>query len=41
MRILLDAGYEGIWGIESCPTDGDEYGGVRKTIALMERVLNG
>jgi sugar phosphate isomerase/epimerase len=40
MRILLEAGYNGCWGIESCPHNGDEYEGVRKTIALIKRVLN-
>lgn len=39
MQILIDGGYDGCWGIESCPEDGDEYAGVRKTIALMKRVL--
>jgi sugar phosphate isomerase/epimerase len=39
MRILMDAGYDGCWGIESCPHDGDEYEGVRKTMALVRRVL--
>jgi sugar phosphate isomerase/epimerase len=39
INILLEAGYDGPWGIESCPRDGDEYGGVRKTIALIKRVL--
>lgn len=41
MRILLNAGYDGCWGIESCPRNGDEYEGVRKTIALIKRVLGG
>lgn len=40
MRILVNAGYDGCWGIESCPKDGDEYEGVKKTIALIKRVLN-
>jgi sugar phosphate isomerase/epimerase len=40
MRLLVEAGYSGVWGIESCPDDGDEYGGVRKTAALIERILN-
>ncbi len=40
MHILLDAGYEGCWGIESCPRDGDEYEGAKKTIALIKRVLD-
>lgn len=39
MQILIDAGYDGCWGIESCPRNGDEYEGVRKTIALIKRVL--
>jgi hypothetical protein len=39
MNILVEAGYDGCWGIESCPQDGDEYAGVRKTIALIKRVL--
>ncbi|UCC63892.1 MAG: sugar phosphate isomerase/epimerase [Anaerolineae bacterium] len=39
MRTLMDAGYDGPWGIESCPHDGDEYEGVRKTIALIRRVV--
>lgn len=40
MKILLDTGYHGSWGIESCPRDGDEYAGARKTIDLIHRVLN-
>ena len=40
MHLLLDAGYNGPWGIESCPEDGDEYAGARKTIDLIHRVLN-
>lgn len=39
MRILMDAGYDDCWGIESCPRDGDEYAGARKTVALIKRVL--
>jgi len=39
IKHLLDAGYKGVWGIESCPKDGDEYGGVRKTIALINRLV--
>jgi sugar phosphate isomerase/epimerase len=41
MQILMDAGYNGCWGIESCPHNGDEYEGVRKTIALIKRVVGG
>ncbi|HVF85705.1 MAG TPA: TIM barrel protein [Abditibacteriaceae bacterium] len=39
INTLLDAGYNGCWGIESCPTDGDEYAGVRKTIQLTKNAL--
>lgn len=39
IRLLLEAGYKGCWGVESCPEDGDEYGAVRKTIALIKRTL--
>jgi sugar phosphate isomerase/epimerase len=39
VRMLVDAGYKGCWGIESVPRDGDEYGAARKTIALIRRVL--
>lgn len=39
VRILVEAGYDGCWGIESCPSDGDEYGAARKTAALLRRSL--
>lgn len=39
VRLMADAGYEGVWGIESVPRDGDEYGAIRKTKALIERSL--
>ena len=39
MGMLRRAGYDGIWGIESVPSDGDEYEGARKTIALIKRVV--
>lgn len=39
VRLLRDAGYDGVWGIESVPEDGDEYDGARKTIALLERLI--
>ncbi len=41
IRTLLDAGYRGCWGVESCPKDGDEYGAAAKTIALIRRIVNG
>ena len=39
VRLLVEAGYAGCWGVESCPEDGDEYGAARKTIALIKRNL--
>ncbi len=40
IHILREAGYQGAWGIESVPRDGDEYGGARKTIALIQKITN-
>jgi hypothetical protein len=37
IKVLLDAGYKGVWGIESVPEDGDEYGGARRTIDLIRK----
>lgn len=39
INILVEAGYEGCWGIESVPNDGDEYQGAKKTVDLIQRVL--
>jgi len=39
MRILQEAGYQGAWGIESVPRQGDEYEAAQKSIALVRRVL--
>lgn len=39
MHILLEHGYDGCWGVESSPTDGDETGAVEKTFALIRRTL--
>jgi sugar phosphate isomerase/epimerase len=39
MHLLIDAGYDGCWSIESCPKEIDEYEGARKTIALIRRVV--
>ncbi|PJF41317.1 MAG: hypothetical protein D6737_10860 [Chloroflexi bacterium] len=41
IHLLADAGYDDVWGIESVPYDGDEYGAVKKTMALIERSLQG
>lgn len=37
IQILLDAGYKGVWGVESVPEDGDEFAGARRTIDLIRR----
>ena len=39
VRLLVTTGYNGCWGIESTPQDGDEYGAAQKTIALIRRTL--
>lgn len=41
IKRLVSSGYDGVWGIESVPKDGDEYGAVQKTKALIERILQG
>lgn len=41
VRLLQDAGYDGAWGIESSPEDGDELGAAEKTLALLKRTLEG
>ena len=37
--LLKEAGYTGVWGIESTPDDGDEAAGVLGTLALIRREL--
>jgi sugar phosphate isomerase/epimerase len=39
MRYLQEAGYQGCWGIESCPREGDEIEAAKKSVALVRRVL--
>ena len=39
MHILQEAGYQGSWGIESVPREGDEFEAAKKSIALVRRVL--
>jgi sugar phosphate isomerase/epimerase len=40
IRLLVDAGYAGTWGVESVPEDGDELGAAEKTLALIRRELH-
>lgn len=37
VKMLVAAGYNGCWGIESVPEDGDEITAARKTMQLIER----
>ena len=39
VKMLVQSGYKGCWGIESVPRDGDEYGAIRKTMALIEKTV--
>jgi len=39
VKMLVKSGYKGCWGIESVPRDGDEYGAIRKTMALIEKTV--
>jgi sugar phosphate isomerase/epimerase len=39
IKILVDNGYNGVWGIESCPRDGNEMEGARKTVQLIKMAL--
>lgn len=41
VRLLLDSGYRGTWGIESVPEDGNEIAGARNTVALLRRLAGG
>jgi len=41
IRILQEAGYQGSWGIESVPRQGDEVEAAKKSVALVRRVLGG
>ena len=41
IRLLLEAGYKGCWGIESVPKNGEEIEAARKTIALLKRYVEG
>jgi sugar phosphate isomerase/epimerase len=39
VRLLQDTGYQGSWGIESVPREGDEIEAARKSVTLIRRVL--
>jgi sugar phosphate isomerase/epimerase len=39
VEALKAAGYAGCWGAESVARDGDDYAGIDKTFALMDRLL--
>jgi sugar phosphate isomerase/epimerase len=37
--LLRAAGYDGVWGVESVPDDGDEVGAAARTLALLRRLV--
>lgn len=37
VRLVAATGYDGCWGIESCPRDGDEYQAAQNALALVKR----
>ena len=39
IRTLVEAGYSDVWGVESCPKDGNEIEAARKTVDLIQRAL--
>jgi sugar phosphate isomerase/epimerase len=39
IKMLVQAGYKGVWGVESVPKDGEEIAAARKTIALIRKTL--
>jgi sugar phosphate isomerase/epimerase len=39
IHLLLEAGYQGSWGIESVPRQGSEHEAAQKSVALVRRVL--
>ena len=41
VELLLDAGFAGVWGIESCPEEIDEREGAAKTLHRIQRLLRG
>ena len=41
IQLLQEAGYQGSWGIESVPREGDEIEAAEKSVALVRRVLSG
>jgi sugar phosphate isomerase/epimerase len=39
IKVIMDSGYKGVWGVESTPADGDERGGARRTVDLIRRTV--
>jgi len=39
MKMLIDDGFDGVWGIESCPREVDEMEGGRKTVELIRMAV--
>jgi len=41
INLAIDGGFDGVWGIESCPKEIDEYAGARQTVELLRLVIEG
>ena len=39
VKLLVETGYKGCWGVESVPREGDEYEAAHKTIDLIRKTL--
>jgi sugar phosphate isomerase/epimerase len=39
IKMLVKADYNGCWGIEAIPPDGDEYEAIRKSMAFIEKAV--
>lgn len=39
IQMLQETGYKGTWGIESCPQEVDEFEGVKRSKALIEKYV--
>jgi len=39
IRLLIENGFDGVWGVESCPRDGREIEAARMTIQLIKQTI--
>ena len=40
IRLLVQAGYKGAWGVESVPKEGDEYTHLKWVFGIITQTLN-